>query len=122
MPRQIDEQELNTVKMQLVLKIFKLTLELVAFGVSIGATVILLQNLHAAWFMGGLSLVAAGLSGIFAHRYTLGMFNAMLDLAVSAQRGTILALLKQKGLDNWDCGDPSCEGCKRAREEREAAK
>lgn len=118
----MNEELLNRAKAQIVVKIFKLTLELLGFGLSLAVSILLILNDNKAFYMILLSLVSGYMTGVFAHRYTLGIFNTLLEMVVASQKGTLMALgaIKDGGLDNWDCGDPSCEGCKKAREARDA--
>jgi hypothetical protein len=106
---------------KIALKIFKLSFDLMGFGAALAAVIMLIMHgVPEPWYLAPLAgLVAGYLVGHFAYRYTMGVFRLIVDIVVAAHRGTML--MAEKALDNWDCGDPSCEGCKAAREAREKA-
>lgn len=93
--------------------------ELVGFGMTLMGATVNAFGRGPLW----LSLPLGVLSGLFAWRFVSVLVDMLVTWIIAAQRGTLIAvMLKQKGLDNWDCGNPDCEGCKKAREERENAK
>ena len=94
-----------------------MTFELMGFSFStVGLAWVCLAP--SSWVTVVLGAVCGWLVPTFAYRFCGRVIDFFLTWVSAAQTGTLVALMGEKVLDKWDCGDPSCEGCKKAREAR----
>lgn len=116
MDPQIIEEARKDVERAILKKKLKLWFDLIGFGCSSIAIGFALAGEATAW-KHGLGAVGGYLMGTFAWRFISSFWDMIFTYIVAAQKGTIIALsLSKEGLDKWDCGDPSCEGCRERRE------
>ena len=101
----------------------KMVLELCGFGYCTVGIGLALQG-DAIWWKFLLGALSGWMMGAFAWRFVSSFWEMIFTYIVAAQKGTVIALSLQKegleGLDKWDCGDPSCEGCSKRRGEKNA--